>query len=80
MLVAPNVDGLMLVDRFALNYFVDAMNCCLKTVDQMKAFHLKNVLMLIHRIWMEDVTPWKAGVLIPFPLLHSEWLYICNYK
>jgi hypothetical protein len=27
------------------NYFVDAMNYCL-TVGQMKAFHLKNVLML----------------------------------
>ncbi|MFZ2226889.1 MAG: hypothetical protein WA090_09795 [Candidatus Nanopelagicaceae bacterium] len=28
-----------------LNYFVDAMNYCLK-VGQLKAFHLKNVLML----------------------------------
>ena len=43
MLVAPNVDDLM-------NYFVDAMNYCLKTVyhlmdGQMMVYHLKKYLM-----------------------------------
>ena len=47
----PSVDDQMLVVHFDLNYFVDAMSCCWKTVcylkdGQMKAFHLKKYLML----------------------------------